>query len=84
MVAGVYGDAIKLKLTAPPVDGAANSMCIQFLSKRLKVSKSSLEIVAGQTSRTKKLLLKYKNPDANPMETEQLKRSIYSLVKPKK
>ena len=33
MIAGLYKDALKIKLTAPPVEGAANRMCINFLSK---------------------------------------------------
>ena len=58
MIAGLHGDALKIKLTAPPVDNAANQMCIKFLAKSLEVSKSSLEIVAGHTSRNKQVLLR--------------------------
>jgi uncharacterized protein (TIGR00251 family) len=57
MLAGSHGDALKIKLTAPPVDGAANKMCVAFLAKHLGLSKSSVEIVAGQTSRTKIVLI---------------------------
>lgn len=53
MIVGPHGDALKVKLTAPPVDGAANKMCIKFFSKILGVSKSSIEIHSGHTSRTK-------------------------------
>ena len=59
MIAGQHGDALKIKLTAPPVDGAANKMCIQYLSKFLKIPKSAIEIISGHTSRTKRLLLRY-------------------------
>lgn len=59
MIAGQHGDALKIKLTAPPVDGAANKMCIQYLSKFLKVPKSALEIISGHSSRTKRILLRY-------------------------
>ncbi len=55
MVVGLHGDALKVKLTAPPVEGAANKMCIKFFSKILGVSKSSIAIASGQTSRTKRL-----------------------------
>ncbi len=58
MVSGVHGDALKVKLTAPPVDNSANKMCIKFLAKLLKTSKSSLEIVSGHTSRTKTILVR--------------------------
>lgn len=52
-VVGVYEDALKVKLKAPPVDGAANKMCIQYLAKVFKVSKSCVEIVGGASSRSK-------------------------------
>ncbi len=55
MVAGIHGDALKVKITAPPVDGAANAMCIKFFSKLFGVPKSSLEIVSGQTGRNKRV-----------------------------
>ena len=57
-IAGLQGDALKIKLTAPPVEGAANKMCIQFLAKCLNVRKSDVEIIRGQSSRTKKVLVK--------------------------
>ena len=44
MIVGSHGDALKVKLTAPPVGGAANRMCITFFSKILGVPKSYLEI----------------------------------------
>ena len=64
MIAGAHGDALKVKLTAPPVDNAANKLCVKYLAKCLKVPKSALEIVSGHTSRTKQLLLR--NPDGPP------------------
>jgi len=57
-VVGAYGDALKIRLTAPPVDGAANKMCIRFLAKILGVKRSQLEILSGHTGRHKRLLLK--------------------------
>ena len=57
LVAGPHGDALKIKLTAPPVDGAANKMCVAFLAKQLGLPKSRFEITAGQTSRTKIVLI---------------------------
>ena len=57
-ILGLQGDALKLRLTAPPVEGAANKMCIDFLAKSLKVRKSDVEIVHGQRSRTKKMLVR--------------------------
>ncbi|BCS96758.1 hypothetical protein DSLASN_23900 [Desulfoluna limicola] len=55
MVAGIHGDALKVKITAPPVDGAANAMCIKFFSKLFGVPKSAIEIVSGQTGRNKRV-----------------------------
>ncbi|NVM22789.1 MAG: YggU family protein [Desulfobacterales bacterium] len=57
-IAGLKGDALKIRLTAPPVEGAANKMCIEFLAKSLKVRKSDVEIVRGRSSRTKHLLVR--------------------------
>ncbi|MBU3947993.1 MAG: YggU family protein [Proteobacteria bacterium] len=58
MIAGLFGDALKIKLTAAPVDGSANSMCIKYLAKILSVSPSRLEIVSGHTGKTKYILIK--------------------------
>ncbi|MFZ0724625.1 MAG: DUF167 domain-containing protein, partial [Desulfobacterales bacterium] len=58
------GDTLKIKLTAPPVEGAANTLCLKFLARRLGLPRSSLEIVSGHTSRTKLILVRAEN--ANP------------------
>ena len=52
-ITGKVGEALKLALTAPPVDGKANEACIDFFAKLLKVPRSSVTIAAGQTSRNK-------------------------------
>ena len=52
-ITGIHGDALKIRLTAPPVEGRANEALIAFLAKRLGVRKSQVEIVAGATSRRK-------------------------------
>jgi uncharacterized protein len=52
-ITGEVGDALKVALTAPPVDGRANEACIEFFAKLLKVSRSSVTIAAGQSSRNK-------------------------------
>jgi len=51
--AGIQGDAMKLKITAPPVEGQANDACIRFLSVLLGVKKNQVTIVSGHTSRKK-------------------------------
>ena len=57
-IVGVQGDALKMKLTAPPVDGAANKMCVQFLAKVLKVPKSDVTILRGKRSRIKQIVVR--------------------------
>jgi uncharacterized protein (TIGR00251 family) len=50
---GSQGDELKLRLTAPPVDDAANRLCVEFLAKLLGVQKSRVTIIAGAKSRHK-------------------------------
>jgi uncharacterized protein (TIGR00251 family) len=52
-ITGTLGDALKISLTAPPVEGRANEACIEFLAGLLKLPRSSITIAAGQTSRNK-------------------------------
>lgn len=81
MIAGLHGDALKIKLTAPPVDGAANNMCIKYLAKCLNVPRSSMEIISGHTSRTKMVLLRFKDEKrASKTEQERIRRLIVSLL----
>lgn len=57
-IVGLQGDALKIRLTAPPVEGAANKMCVEFLANSLKVRKSDVEIIRGQNSRAKTVLVR--------------------------
>ncbi len=51
---GLYGDdAIKVKVKAPPVDGAANKEIVKFLSKEFKISKSDIKFISGESSKLK-------------------------------
>jgi len=52
-ITGKLGDALKLSLTSPPIDGKANEACIEFFAKLLKVPRSSVTIASGQRSRQK-------------------------------
>ncbi len=72
---GLYGDAVKIRLTAPPVEGKANKMCASFLAKSLGVPKSAVEIVAGQTGRTKQVKVA-----CPPEEQAELRRRILALA----
>lgn len=49
---------VKVKLTAQPIEGKANKALVEFLSKELKIPKTSFEIVKGETSKEKTLLIK--------------------------
>jgi len=52
-ITGEVGDALKVSLTTPPVEGRANEACIEFFAKLLKVPRSSVTIASGQSSRNK-------------------------------
>ena len=52
-ITGELGDALKLSLTAAPVEGRANEACIEFFANLLKVPRSSVTIASGQNSRRK-------------------------------
>lgn len=52
-ITGWQGDALTIKLTAPPVEGAANKASVEFLAERLGIKKSQITLVSGQTSRDK-------------------------------
>jgi uncharacterized protein (TIGR00251 family) len=52
-IAGRHGDAVKIRLVAPPVEGAANEELVRFLAGRLGVSRSAVTVVAGHTTRRK-------------------------------
>jgi hypothetical protein len=52
-ITGEVGDALKVSLTAPPVDGKANEACVEFFAKLLMVPRASVSIAAGLTSRNK-------------------------------
>lgn len=51
------GSELKVSVTAPPVDAAANRALIEFLAETLDLSRSSIQLVRGQTSRHKTLLI---------------------------
>ena len=52
-ITGEVGDALKVSLTAPPVDGKANAACIEFFAKLLKVPRASVTIASGAATRNK-------------------------------
>ena len=54
-VAGLHGEALKIRLAAPPVDGKANACLIAFLADRLAVARSAVSLLSGDTSRAKRV-----------------------------
>lgn len=54
-IVGMHDGALKIKIKSPPVDGAANDELIRFLSKTFNIPRSNIEIVSGQTSRSKRV-----------------------------
>jgi len=79
-IVGAHGDALKVKVTAPPVAGAANKMCLKFLAKCLSAPHFLLEIITGHNSRTKQVLLRSEQAPASDKERQRLKHSIEKLI----
>jgi uncharacterized protein (TIGR00251 family) len=75
-IKGLHGDALKVRLTAPPVDGAANKMCVKFLSKCFEISKSNIEVVSGLSSRTKRICIKPDKSKKTAKELDRIKKKI--------
>ena len=56
-IAGLHGEALKLCITSPPVDGKANAAVIQFFAKLFKIPKAAVTIASGEASRDKRIIL---------------------------
>jgi len=56
-VAGIHGNVVRIRLAAPPVDGAANEQLVRFLADALSVQRSAVHVVSGQASRSKVILI---------------------------
>jgi uncharacterized protein (TIGR00251 family) len=54
-IVGEMGGALKIRIASPPVDGAANAELVKLLAKTFGVSKSDVEIIGGETSKTKQI-----------------------------
>ena len=52
---GLHGDSLKIRITAPPVDGKANAHLIKFLAKQFGVAKGAITIVSGELGRQKRI-----------------------------
>lgn len=56
-IAGLHGEALKLCITSPPVDGKANGAVIQFFAKLFKIPKAAVTLASGEASRDKRIIL---------------------------
>ncbi|WP_027853561.1 DUF167 domain-containing protein [Marinobacterium litorale] len=70
-IVGLHGDSVKIRITAPPIDGRANSQLIRFLAKSFGVSRSAVTILSGESGRQKRV--KIEAPVRLP-ETVSIKR----------
>lgn len=66
-VTGVEGEALKIRLNAPPVEGKANAALVEFLADSLHVPRSYVEIIAGHTGRRK--LVRIRGVDVQQVQT---------------
>lgn len=71
-IAGISEGLLKVKVTAPPVEGAANDACIELLAKKLGLKKSRMKISAGARGRKKTILIN----DVSRTELEQKLRQL--------
>lgn len=70
-IQGLLGDAVKIRIQSPPVEGKANAALIKFLSKHWNIPRADIEILSGDTGRNK--ILRINNP------TDQLRAALSSL-----
>ena len=67
--AGLHGNAVKFRISAPPVDGLANHSLCEYIAKAFRLSKGSVVICSGHEARRKRVLVK-------GITTEQVKESL--------
>ncbi|WP_083399096.1 DUF167 family protein [Oceanisphaera psychrotolerans] len=71
---GLHGEELRVAITAPPVDGKANAHLLKWLAKQCRVAKSQVVLLAGESSRHKKLLIESPR-EIPPMLAELLANS---------
>jgi uncharacterized protein len=69
---GIHKGILRVRLTAPPVEGEANKECLKFLAKVFGVPKSQLEVVRGHKSRHKMILMRGVVPESLQQSLEQM------------
>ncbi|MFZ5563971.1 MAG: DUF167 domain-containing protein [Thermodesulfobacteriota bacterium] len=73
LVVGGHDNALKIKITAPPVEGKANEMCVAFLSRVMGLPKASITIISGAASRRKEVRLTFAPDAAGRQEAARIK-----------
>ncbi len=73
VITGEVGDALKVALTAPPVEGRANQACIAFLAEVLNVPRSSVTIAAGENNRNKVICVR-------PLSAAQVEEKLQAAL----
>ena len=70
-IQGLMGDALKVRIQAPPVEGKANAYLIKYLSKHWKIPRASIELLSGETGRNKRL--RFNHP------TDEMRKELLSF-----
>lgn len=71
VIQGIMGNALKVRIQAPPIEGKANAHLLKFLSKHWKIPRASIEILSGETGRNKRVRILY--------PTDELRAVLLSL-----
>ncbi|MDY6905127.1 MAG: DUF167 domain-containing protein [Thermodesulfobacteriota bacterium] len=79
-IMGNHGGALKIKITAPPVEGKANAMCVKFLAKQLGVPRSMISITAGTTAKKKEITISINDDAPGRKLLGELKTRIKALA----
>jgi uncharacterized protein (TIGR00251 family) len=76
-IVGFQDNALKLKITAQPVEGAANIACVKLLSELLNLKKSQIEIFFGEKSRKKTVLVKNTTKEDLELKLKNILKTSY-------
>jgi uncharacterized protein len=79
-IVGSHQNALKIRLTAPPVGGAANKQCVQVLAKALKIPKSAIIITSGLTNRMKQIRIQPTSGKDTSSQLKALKNKLIGLT----
>ena len=79
-VCGMYGDAVKIAVKAPPVDGKANSALREFLAEKLGVPNGAVQLITGATGRDKRLHIAGKSPEEVRIALENDQRGMTKRI----